>query len=168
MLIIIEDINISNECEYPVSCFADPCEIAEECQLNTPVECISSYCGGCYADFYDLEENLVNCYSGIIEPCDDLGGIFFGLCDMFLGYAVVDGTCEGVSGCDWASEGIDYTDAFFNTFSDCEDNCLNEPYVCEDIEYDYEQLHNDFYTQCNDDTVKSFSSNSIHKYSLLL
>ena len=59
----IEEINFSDECENPVFCFADPCEVAPECQLNTPVECVSNYCGGCYADFYDLEGNPVDCYS---------------------------------------------------------------------------------------------------------
>ncbi len=147
--LIIDDINISPDCENPVFCFADPCEVAGECQLNTPVECISSYCGGCYADFYNLEGNLVDCYPETIEPCDDLGGIFFGLCDMFLGYAVVEGMCNGVSGCSWESNGTDYSDAFFNSYSECENNCINEPYVCEDIEYDYDQLHSGPYAECN-------------------
>ena len=53
---IIDGISISNSCEFPVQCFADPCAVAPECELNTPVDCVSSYCGGCYADFYNLEE----------------------------------------------------------------------------------------------------------------
>ena len=147
---IIDDISLSDECDFPVFCFADPCEVAPECQINTPVECVSNYCGGCHADFYDLEGNLVNCYPETIELCDDLAGVFFGLCDMFLGYAVVNGVCEGVSGCGWESEGTDYSDAFFSSFSECESNCLNEPYLCEDIEYDYDQLHSGIYAECND------------------
>ena len=62
------EIDLSEDCWFPVSCFVDPCEVAAECQLNTPVECISNYCGGCYADFYDLEGNLVNCNS---LDCED-------------------------------------------------------------------------------------------------
>ena len=150
--LIIDNIVISPNCENPVFCFADPCEVAEECQINTPVECISSYCGGCYADFYDLEGNLIDCYTDIIEPCDDLEGIFFGLCDMFLGYAVVNGICNGVSGCGWESDGVDYSNAFFNSFNECENNCINEPYECENIEYNYDQLHSGAYTECNDNS----------------
>ena len=150
--LIIDNIVISPDCENPVFCFADPCEVAEECQINTPVECIPSYCGGCYADFYDLEGNLVDCYADIIESCDDLEGIFFGLCDMFLGYAIVNGVCNGVSGCGWESDGVDYSNAFFNSFNECENNCINEPYECENIEYDYDQLHSGAYTECNDNS----------------
>ena len=61
--LIIDNIAISTDCDNPVFCFADPCEVAGECQINTPVECISNYCGGCYADFYDLDQNLVDCYA---------------------------------------------------------------------------------------------------------
>ena len=59
----VEYIELSTDCNFPVFCFADPCEVAEECQINTPVECVSNYCGGCYADFYDLNGNLVDCYN---------------------------------------------------------------------------------------------------------
>ena len=147
---IIDSINLSTECEIPVSCFADPCEVAPECQLNTPVDCTSNYCGGCYADFYDLDDNLVDCYNHV-NSCDDLVSINFGMCDMFLGYAVINGVCEGVSGCGWESDGIDYSDAFFNSFSECESNCIDEPYLCEDIEYDYDQLHSGQYAICEFD-----------------
>jgi len=148
----IEEIIFSNDCESPVFCFADPCEVAPDCELNTPVECLSNYCDGCYADFYDLDGNLVDCYPHIINPCDDLGGIFFGLCDMYLGVAIVNGQCEGVSGCGWDADGVDYSDAFFDSFSDCEDTCLDEPYLCEDVEYDYDQLHSGEYAQCEDNS----------------
>ena len=48
--IIIDGISISDNCNYPLNCVVDPCEVAEECSLNTPVDCVSNYCGGCYAD----------------------------------------------------------------------------------------------------------------------
>jgi len=68
------EISLSNECDYPVPCFADPCDVAEECQLNTPVDCIPNYCGGCYADFYDLNNSLVYCYDEDEEDveCSDI------------------------------------------------------------------------------------------------
>ena len=152
----ISQINISSECDYPFNCFVDPCEVAPDCELNTPVDCNANYCGGCYADFYDMEGNLVDCYiEQEPEPCDDINGIFFGICDMFMGYAVVNGNCEGVSGCGWEVDGINYINAFFDTIQECEQNCYNEPYLCEDIEYDYEQLFSGEYAQCeyNNDCV---------------
>jgi len=66
----INTIILSNDCIAPVLCDVDPCLFTEECQINTPVECISNYCGGCYADFYDLNGNLVDCYSSV-EECID-------------------------------------------------------------------------------------------------
>ena len=73
----ILDITISDECNYPVNCFADPCDVVEECQLNTPIDCVSNYCGGCYADFYDLDNNLVYCYDEDAEndECYELENI---------------------------------------------------------------------------------------------
>jgi len=150
--LILDSIELSENCDYPISCFADPCEVADECLLNTPVECISNFCGGCYADFYDLEGNLVDCDMQGINPCDDLVGVDFGMCDMYLGVAVVNGQCQHLSGCGWNSNGIDYSEAFFSTIPDCEQNCLDEPYVCEDIEYDYSQLHSGYYAQCEDNS----------------
>ena len=153
--LILDSIEISENCDYPVSCFVDPCEVADECQINTPVECISNFCEGCYADFYDLEGNLVNCDMPIVNPCDDLNDIDFGMCDMYLGVAIIDGQCQYMSGCGWDANGVDYSDAFFNSFSDCEENCLSEPNVCEDIEYDYAQYHSGSYLACesNDDCI---------------
>ena len=148
----IQEIFLSNICEMPVSCFVDPCVVAPECQLNTPVDCIASYCGGCYADFYDLEGNLVNCDMPIVNPCDDLNDIDFGMCDMYLGVAIIDDQCQYMSGCGWDVNGIDYSDAFFNSFYDCEQNCLSEPGVCEYIEYDYGQLHSGDYILCEEDS----------------
>ncbi len=59
----VVSIIISEECWYPNDCFVDPCLVPPPCELNTTVECISNYCGGCYADFYDSNGNLVDCYS---------------------------------------------------------------------------------------------------------
>ena len=73
------------------------------------------------------------------------------MCDMFLGYAVVNGNCNGVSGCGWESDGVDYSDAFFSTNEECENECSNQAYTCEDIEYDYDQLHSGEFTACEVD-----------------
>ena len=41
----INQIILSGECESSVNCIADPCEVAAECQVNTPVDCVANYCG---------------------------------------------------------------------------------------------------------------------------
>ncbi|MBI64953.1 MAG: hypothetical protein CMG64_01490 [Candidatus Marinimicrobia bacterium] len=147
----IEQINLSDECLFPVSCFVDPCEIAGECTLNTSADCISNYCGGCYADFYDLSGSLIQCDSDIVNPCDDLQDISFGMCDMVLGVAVVNNQCEVLSGCGWSVDEVDYSEAFFNSLDECETECLNEPYICGNIEYDYAQMHDGIYSECDTD-----------------
>jgi hypothetical protein len=147
--LFVEEISLPTDCENPVSCLVDPCEVAPECQINTPVECVSNYCGGCYADFYDLEGNYVDCNSSnSIDECYDVGGLSFGICDMYMGVAIVNGVCEGVSGCGWTLDGVDYSNAFFNSFDECEENCLSASYTCEDIEFDYDQLHSGSYSAC--------------------
>lgn len=40
----------------PVLCFADPCSVAPECNEG---KCVSNYCGGCNAEFYDDAGNAV-------------------------------------------------------------------------------------------------------------
>ena len=55
---IIDNISLSDNCEYPVSCFINPCEISDSCDIDVSSECIPNYCGGCHADFYDLNNNL--------------------------------------------------------------------------------------------------------------
>ncbi len=149
--LMLESIQISNNCDMPVSCFVDPCEVAPDCQINTPVECIPDYCGGCYADFYDLEGNLVDCNINSIGECYDIGDVFFGICQMYMGVAVFNNICSGVSGCGWIVDGIDYSDAFFENFDECESICYDETYICEDIEYEYNQLHSNIYTECEND-----------------
>ena len=148
--IIIDSIYISDACDYPVQCFADPCEVAEECQVNTPVECVSNYCDGCYADFYDLDGNLVDCY--IVPDCMDLSGIFFGICDMFMGYGYANGGCQGISGCGWEVDGVDYSDAFFDSMEECQSVCTNDELTCDEIEYQYNELHSGEYSSCIEDS----------------
>ena len=52
------EIQLSADCEFAVNCFQDPCSIAEQCGIN---ECEANYCGGCNADFYDVDGDLVDC-----------------------------------------------------------------------------------------------------------
>jgi hypothetical protein len=109
---VIYQINLSNNCQYPVDCFQNPC-LVENCPAFPNSECVANYCGGCYADFYDLDNNLVDCYND--NDCTDVGNVQFGMCDMYLGIALVDGECDYVSGCGWVIDGIDYSNAFYNS-----------------------------------------------------
>jgi len=85
----VAEIYISVDCpQTQLDCFQDPCEVAEECQLNTPVECVANYCGGCYADFYDLNGNLVDCYAGSSCSGESPAGCFQNGCPD--GYECID------------------------------------------------------------------------------
>ena len=148
---IIQNIEISDACDYPVSCFVAPCSVALPCESNIAAECVDNYCGGCHADFYDMSGNLVNCDDILIEECTDLSGIFFGWCDMFMGYAYVDGQCEGVSGCGWVVDGVDYSEAFFNSYNDCYLECADNQLTCNEIESEYENIHSGIYDNCSED-----------------
>lgn len=145
----VELIALSSDCETPVDCLADPCSVNDPCLVDTPVECFSNYCGGCYADYYDLDQNLVNCNN--FNECVDLVGLDFGLCDMYLGVGFVNGFCQYMSGCGWDINGVDYSDAFFETIEECESICDNSGDICENIYNDYNELHSNDYTFCEVD-----------------
>ena len=74
----VVDIAISVDCEYPVDCFQDPC-IESICPAYPNAECVATFCGGCYADFYQNGELIYDCI--IASNCIDLSGIDFGFCD---------------------------------------------------------------------------------------
>ena len=144
----VEEIHISDGCSNPVDCFQDPC-LVESCPAYPNSECVANYCDGCYADFYDINGNLIDCNA--IAECFDLSGLFFGVCDMFLGYGVIDGVCEGVSGCGWDVDGVDYTDAFFDSIYACEEECGGGNMTCDEITVEYDSLHSGEYLTCDYD-----------------
>jgi len=61
--------------------------------------------------------------------CMDLYGIDFGPCDMFMGYAMINGTCIALSGCGSIVDGIDYADFIYSSeevcISNCQESCLD-------------------------------------------
>lgn len=75
-----------------------------------------------YSPFF--YENLDDCLS-CPDVCYDLGDVFFGPCDFFLGIGLVDGTCTSISGCDYLIGGVDYTNQFYSSVEDCENACLS-------------------------------------------
>jgi hypothetical protein len=116
----VTSIAISDDCQMPVNCFADPCGVSE-CISYPDAECVANYCEGCWADYY-LNGELITCDSTM--DCVDLTGIDFGLCTMALGIGWVNDNCETVSGCDWVADSVDYTAAFFNSMDDCIEACF--------------------------------------------
>ena len=44
----VTSIAISDDCQIPVDCFADPCEVSE-CISYPDAECVANYCEGCWA-----------------------------------------------------------------------------------------------------------------------
>lgn len=61
------------------------------------------------------------------EPCTDVADVDFGDCDMFMGIAVVNGQCTGISGCGFVVDDINYSPAFYTSMEDCEACLENEP-----------------------------------------
>ena len=57
-----------------------------------------------------------NCGDG--PTCLDLGEVMFGLCEAIVGYGVINGGCEAISGC--SDQGY----PLFDDLQDCYLNCL--------------------------------------------
>ncbi|MCP4674005.1 MAG: hypothetical protein GY854_00485 [Deltaproteobacteria bacterium] len=58
------------------------------------------------------------------EPtCGDLGGIDFGMCEMLLGWAVVNGQCRTVSGC--GGQGFQFFATELDCLTQCETDCAD-------------------------------------------
>lgn len=76
---------------------------------------------------------LISC--GDPGDCLDLGGIDFGDCEMIMGWALINGACELVSGCGWEVDDIDYADWSYATEEACMAACgVEPPGPCIDLE----------------------------------
>ena len=71
-----------------------------------------------------------------IDECIDLSGLDFGPCAMVLGIGYVNGECNYVSGCGWILNGIDYSDAFFDSMDECSSACFENSFTLGDINND--------------------------------
>ena len=71
-----------------------------------------------------------------IDECIDLSGLDFGPCAMELGIGYVNGECSYVSGCGWILNGIDYSDAFFDSMDECSSACSENSFTLGDINND--------------------------------
>lgn len=86
-----------------------------------------TYSNSCYAQNFSgvTEWTAGECESSSVPPCTDLAGLDFGQCDMFLGFALVDGGCIPMSGCDWTVDGVNYSGAFLSSLEQCELSCAD-------------------------------------------
>ncbi|MFM7728440.1 MAG: Kazal-type serine protease inhibitor domain-containing protein, partial [Flavobacteriales bacterium] len=57
--------------------------------------------------------------------CMDMAGLDFGICDMFLGFTWLNGSCAPLSGCGYTIGNIDYSPNFYTTAWECQQNCGN-------------------------------------------
>jgi hypothetical protein len=57
--------------------------------------------------------------------CMDLYGVDFGPCDLFMGYAWINGEVIALSGCGSIVDGVDYADFIYDSEDDCELFCEN-------------------------------------------
>ncbi|MGB1031996.1 MAG: T9SS type A sorting domain-containing protein [Flavobacteriales bacterium] len=57
------------------------------------------------------------------EMCEDLTSVDFGACAMYMGIAFVNGSCQGISGCGYIVNDVDYSPYFFENMQDCQSNC---------------------------------------------
>ena len=71
-----------------------------------------------------------------IDECIDLSGLDFGPCAMALGIGYVNGECSYVSGCGWILNGIDYSDASFDSMDECSSACFENSFTLGDINND--------------------------------
>ncbi len=86
-----------------------------------------TYSNSCNAQNFSgvTEWTAGECENSSVSPCTDLAGIDFGECDMFLGFALVDGSCIPMSGCDWTVDGVNYSGAFLASLEQCELTCAD-------------------------------------------
>ena len=144
----VTEIQILDDCpEGYVECLVDPC-LVNSCPSYPNAECEANYCGGCYADYY-INGELVDCES---NECVDLTNISFGPCTMFLGIGFANDSCQGISGCSYYENGIDYSNAFFDSFEACENMCIDHSYTCDEIELLYSDYHSGEVLDCEVDS----------------
>lgn len=90
-----------------------------------------TYSNECYAIYYGGVTSFTAGDCGAAE-CVDLGAVDFGLCDMYMGVAFVNGVCSQISGCGWMVNGVDYQPFFFGSEADCALACGNQS-ECMDV-----------------------------------
>lgn len=114
----------------PCDMFLGYGKIEGEC---TPISGCSAIVNGVdysQAIFSTLEECDEIC-DKFAEPCTDLADVDFGDCEMAMGFGVINGECQSISGCGTVVEGVDYEAALYSNLEDCQAclDCIDESQI---------------------------------------
>jgi len=104
-----------------------------------------TYGNDCEATFYGGVTSWTpgECMGG----CMDMSGLDFGLCDMFLGFTWLNGSCSPMSGCGYTIGNIDYSPNFYSTQWECQQICGNTLTDC----VNFWQIEQGFLVDCAPD-----------------
>jgi len=123
---------IPGECNGGNSCI-NPAQIDSTTICPTLFEpvcgCDSiTYSNSCVAQYYGGVTSWTpgSCQTQIqfADSCANLANIDFGACALFLGYGLINGVCNPVSGCGTIVGNIDYSNALSSTLDSCQ-ACLS-------------------------------------------
>ena len=114
---------IGAQCEAQVEPCVDESLIDPEAICPTVIDPVCGCNGISYSNACEAQAlgGVLQWTEGVCEalPCTDLGGIDFGLCEMAMGVARINGSCQYVSGCGTVVGGVNYAPAFFESFESC-------------------------------------------------
>ncbi len=82
--------------------------------------------------FQEMDECQMECEESM-ATCFDMVGLDFGICDLVLGAALIEGTCTYISGCGYMIGDVDYSPYFFEEIEDCVTACEGSEPVCLDL-----------------------------------
>ena len=129
------EVEIATENCGGLGCYIPQC--TEDCMWE-PMQCWGStgYCWCVDENGVEIDGTSMPSWQGFpeceenLEECFDFTGIEFGECDMSLGVGLLNNQCNYISGCDWVIDGVDYSDLFFQSMDECQENCND--YQCEE------------------------------------
>ena len=100
-----------------------------------------TYSNNCVATFFGGATSFVEgeC-TGTKADCIDLGEVDFGACDMAMGVALINGSCQYLSGCGWEVNGQDFSVYAFDSMESCALACQDESGV-NDEKGEFMKLH---------------------------
>lgn len=156
-----EEADVATDNCGGLGCYIPQC--TEDCDWE-PMQCWGStgYCW-CVDDYgTEIEGTSIPSWQGFpdceehLEECFDFSGIEFGPCEMVLGVGLLNDECSYISGCDWTIDGIDYSDLFFDSMDECDEQCSNGN-ICDE---GYIEINNLCFHQGDIDIIQLMIDNS--------